>query len=156
MWNSKSNEDLNMNNTNIRADRDLLMASLIAVPACQRWDADTDWFPAVDITEDGREYILEVDLPGLKPEQIQVSVNNGALCVSGDRLRAYPGGKSLRVERPSGAFVRRLPLPQDARSGEIHASLCDGVLELRMPRGHPHNEAEQTKPVALELEAVAV
>ncbi len=47
-----------------------LLASLVSVPACQTAEADTDWFPAVDITGAGPEYLVEVDLPGLTPEQI--------------------------------------------------------------------------------------
>jgi HSP20 family molecular chaperone IbpA len=125
------------------------MASFAAVPACQTEKEDTDWFPAVDLTEMAEEYVLEVDLPGVKPEEVQVSVDNDALCISGERVPPHPGGRRLRVERPSGAFVRRLPLPQDA-CGEIHVTLGNGLLELHVPRIHPHNEARQAQAVALE------
>jgi HSP20 family molecular chaperone IbpA len=90
-----------------------------------------------------------VDLPGLKPEEIKLSVDNDALSISGERLPRHPEGRRLRVERPSGAFVRRLPLPQDA-CGEIHATFCNGMVELRVPRTHPHNEARPAQAVALE------
>lgn len=115
------------------------MASLVAVPACQSRDGDTDWFPAVDLTETGREYVFEVDLPGLKPGEVQVRVDSDELSISGQRMPRHQGGKNVRVERPSGAFVRHLPLPQDA-DGEINATFHDGVLELRVPRAHPDSE----------------
>jgi len=125
------------------------MASFAAVPACQIPDQDTDWFPAVDVTEMAEEYVLDVDLPGLKPEEVQVSVDNDALSISGERVPPHHGGWRLRVERPSGAFVRRLPLPQDA-CGEIHAIFGNGLLELHVPRDHPQTEAGQVQGVPLE------
>ncbi len=119
-----------------------LLVSFFAVPAYQTAEGDTDWFPAVDVTGTGQEYLVEVDLPGLKPEQIKLSVDNDALSISGERLPVHHNGSRLRVERPSGAFVRRLPLPPDA-CGEIHATFCNGVLALRVPRTDPHYEARQ-------------
>ncbi len=124
-----------MNNQNVSYRRNILTASLVSVPASQCHDGDTDWFPAVDLTETGQEYVFEVDLPGLKPGEVQVRADNGELSISGQRMTKLPAGKNVRVERPSGAFVRRLPLPQDA-DGEIHGTFCDGVLELRVPRTH--------------------
>ena len=130
------------------------MTSLMAVPACQMRDGDTDWFPAVDLIETGREYIYEVDLPGLKPEEIQSRVDSGGLSITGQRLPRRQGGKCLRLERPSGAFIRRLPLPPDAR-GEIHATFGDGVLTLRVPRVRHDRESCQAQAVAREPEEVA-
>jgi len=138
-----------MNNRNVSDYRNRLMASFVAVPACQTAEADTDWFPAVDVTEMAEEYVLEVDLPGLKSGELQVSVDNDALSISGERVSPHHGGRRLRVERPSGAFVRRLPLPQDA-CGEIHATLGNGLLELHVPRNRPQTEAEQVQGVPLE------
>ena len=130
------------------------MASLVSVPACQRRDGDTDWFPAVDLTETGQEYVFEVDLPGLKPGEVQVRVDCDELSISGQRMPGHQGGKNVRVERPSGAFVRHLPLPQDA-DGEIHATFYDGVLELRVPRAHPDSEPAEARAVGREPEEAA-
>src|SRR5208283_1308237 len=107
-----------MNTKDISDKSNRLMASLLTVPACQSGDGDTDWFPAVDVTETGQEYVVEVDLPGLKPEEIQLRVDSDGLSISGQRAPRPPGGKRVRIGRPSGAFVRQLPLPQDAH-GEI-------------------------------------
>jgi HSP20 family protein len=125
------------------------MTSFNAVPTCQIAGEDTDWFPAVDVTETAAEYVLEVDLPGLKPEEVQVSVDHDALSISGDRVPPRHGGRKLRVERPSGAFVRRFPLPRDV-CGEIHAILGNGLLELHVPRNHLQPEAGQVQAVPLE------
>ena len=131
------------------------MASLTAVPACQTGDGDTDWFPAVDLTETRQEYVYEVDLPGLKPEEIHVRVDDGGLSIVGRRVPRPPVGKRLRTERPSGAFIRQLPLPPDAY-GEIQATFGDGVLELRVPRVRRVSEPRQAQAVARELEGAAV
>jgi HSP20 family protein len=142
-----------MNTNNVNHKRNQLMASLVAVPACQTAHADTDWFPAVDLTETGQEYFFEVDLPGLKPEEIHLRVDSAGLSISGQRLPRPPRGKRLRVERPSGTFVRQLPLPPDAH-GEIHATFGDGVLELRVPRAGSESEPRPAQALARESEEV--
>jgi len=122
-----------MNNLNSSNKRNLLTTSLMAVPTCQRPREDTDWFPAVDLTETEQEYVFDVDLPGLKPEDVQLRVDPAGLSISGRRMPKPRGGKRVRTERPSGVFVRQLPLPKDAH-GEILGTFSDGVLELRVPR----------------------
>ena len=148
------NEDSKMNAKDINDKGNLLRGSLTAVPACQSGDGDTDWFPAVDVTKTRQEYVVEVDLPGLKPEEIQLRVDSDGLSISGQRAPRPLGGKRVRIERPSGAFVRQLPLPPDAH-GEILATFCDGVLELRVPRGGADSELGQAQAVARELVEVA-
>ena len=130
-----------MKTTNISNNKNLFIASLNAVPAYQRRDGDTDWFPAVDVTETEQEYVFDVDLPGLKPEEIQLRVRSDGLFNNGQRLTRHQGGERLRVERPSGAFVRRLLLPPDA-CGEIRAIFGEGILELRVPRARPYSRPE--------------
>lgn len=118
-------------------------------------DGDTDWFPAVDITETVQEYVAEVDLPGLKADEIRLSVDCEGLSISGYRLQRPRAGSRLRIERPSGEFFRELPLPPDAH-GEIRATLCDGVLELHVPRARPDSEAQQTLALAPKQERCAM
>jgi HSP20 family protein len=143
-----------MKTDNVSDKNTLPMTSLMAVPACQNGDGDTDWFPAVDLVETGQEYVFEVDLPGLKPEEIQSRVDSGGLSISGQRLPRHQGGKCLRVERPSGAFIRHLPLPPDAHGG-IHATFGDGVLTLRILKVGHDRESGQAQAVASEPEEVA-
>ena len=141
-----------MKTTNIN-DKNLFAASLNAVPACQKRDGDTDWFPAVDLAETGQEYVFEVDLPGLVPEEVQFEVDNAAISISGKRVPRSQDGKWLRVERPSGAFIRQLPLPPNT-TGEIYGSFADGVLELRVPKARHGSKTRPTQVVAHELEEV--
>jgi HSP20 family protein len=139
-----------MNTPESNADRDLFRASLNAVSVCQQRMADTDWFPAVDVSDTGEEYLFEFDLPGLKLEDIQISRDDAALYLNGERKTRRCGGESLRVERPAGTFVRRLVLPADAYSEEIHASLQDGVLELHVPRKLPPVENGKSNIIPFE------
>jgi HSP20 family protein len=132
----------------------LLMTSLMAVPASQRRDGDTDWFPAVDFAETRQEYVFEVDLPGLKPEEVKVEVDSAGISISGKRVPGSPGGRWLRVERPSGAFVRQLPLPSNT-TGDIFGSFCDGVLELRIPKARDETKSNRIRVVDHEPEEVA-
>jgi HSP20 family molecular chaperone IbpA len=122
-----------MNIKNVSDKSTLLLNSLMAVPACQTRDRDTDWFPAVDLVETTQEYVFEVDLPGLKPEEIQFEVDSAGILISGNRLPGPSSVRLLRIERPSGVFLRQLPLPPDT-TGEVLGSFCDGVLELRIPK----------------------
>ena len=148
-WRSNSNPDLKVNTMNSSNNRNRFAASLNAVPACQMRDGDTDWFPAVDVSEARQEYVFEVDLPGLKPEEIRVRADADGLFISGQRVRRHQNGERVRVERPTGAFVRQLPWPPDA-CGEIRATFGEGVLELRVPRARPDSDPEQVQAIARE------
>jgi HSP20 family molecular chaperone IbpA len=143
-----------MKTNNVGDKSTLLMTSLMAVPACQRQDGDTDWFPAVDLAETKQEYVFEVDLPGLKPEEIQFEVDGAGISISGKRLPDPKGVRLLRIERPIGAFVRQLPLPLDT-TGEVLGSFCDGVLELRIPKIRERSELNQVRTSRHEPEGVS-
>ena len=143
-----------MKTTNISNNKSLFVASLNTVPACQTRDGDTDWFPAVDVTETEQEYVFDVDLPGLMPEEIQLEVDGAAISISGKRGPRSQCGRWLRVERPSGAFIRQLPLPPNT-TGEIYGSFADGVMELRMPKSSHGSKARSVRAPARELMSVA-
>ena len=143
-----------MNTNNVCDQSTLLMTSLMSVPACQRQEGDTDWFPAVDLAETKQEYVFEVDLPGLKLDEIQFEVDSAGISISGKRLPDPEGVRLLRIERPIGAFVRQLPLPPDT-TGEVLGSFCDGVLELRIPKIRESSESNQVRTGRQEPEEVS-
>jgi len=142
-----------MNANNISDKSTLLMTSLLALPACQT--RDTDWFPAVDLVETKQDYVFEVDLPGLKPEEIQFEVDSAGIAISGNRPPSPNDVRLLRSERPTGAFVRQLPLPPDT-TGEVLGSFCDGVLELRIPKTRESSESNQVRTGRHEPEEVSL
>lgn len=126
-----------MNATSQRGAR-LPAAPLATIPACQmRWDG-ANWFPPVDILEDTEAYLFRIDLPDVKAEDIQVTVEGAALIISGERPKPEPGNmKYLRTERPHGYFERRFELPADASIEEIDSGFSEFVLELRVPKAGP-------------------
>jgi HSP20 family protein len=116
-----------------------LLASLVSLPARQQQNGEADWFPAVDILENGEEYLFMVDLPGMTKEMIRVYVENDALSITGERVTTDGIKKRLRIERPSGPFVRHFALPDDASRVEIRVTLRDGVLELHVGKIPPED-----------------
>ena len=93
----------------------------------------TGFTPPVDVHETEEEYLVKVDVPGVKSDDVNVEVNENVLSISGSRA-ADETGQAQLVERPYGSFVRTLTLPQGVDSDSIEAGYQDGVLELRIPK----------------------
>jgi HSP20 family protein len=89
--------------------------------------------PPVDVHETEEEYLVKIDLPGVRSEDVNVEVNENVLSISGSRV-AEETGQAQLVERPYGTFVRTLTLPQGVDDDSIEAGYNDGVLELRIPK----------------------
>jgi len=91
------------------------------------------WIPPVDIRETEESYLLSMDIPGVDPQAVEVSVEQGVLEVSGERKTGsaetdQPGYQ--RQERLQGGFKRRFKLPESADGSEITARSEHGVLEI--------------------------
>jgi len=89
--------------------------------------------PPVDVHETEEEYLVKIDVPGVKSEDVNVEINDSVLSISGSRVADETGTAQL-VERPYGSFARTLTLPQGVDSDSIEAGYHDGVLELRIPK----------------------
>ncbi|HET8527488.1 MAG TPA: Hsp20/alpha crystallin family protein [Gaiellaceae bacterium] len=103
----------------------------------------TGFTPAVDVYETADDYLVKVDLPGVKTEDVNVEVNENVLSISGSRVPAESGRAQL-VERPYGSFARTLTLPQGVDADAIEAGYHDGVLELRIPKPAEHKPRKIT------------
>jgi len=93
--------------------------------------------PAVDIKENENEIRLELELPGLKPEQVEIIAENGVLTVRGEKQSERKEGEDNRyqiVERSYGTFVRTFQLPQGVDEDQIKAEFENGVLSLSIPK----------------------
>ena len=95
-----------------------------------------DWTPAVDIIEEKDRFILRADVPGVRPDDIDVSMDNGTLSLSGERHPIAAGEESgvQRIERATGRFLRRFALPETANAEAITAKCADGILEVSIPK----------------------
>jgi HSP20 family protein len=106
-----------------------------------------DWAPLVDISEDGKEYLIKAELPEVKKEDLKVTLEDDMVTITGDRkLEKEENGKKYhRVERAYGSFVRTFSLPDDASPGKIRAEFKDGVLTVHLAKD------EKAKPQQVEI-----
>jgi HSP20 family protein len=95
-----------------------------------------DWVPAVDIIEEKDRFVLRADVPGVRPEDIDVSMDNGVLSVSGERhaIASDEDTGVQRIERAMGRFLRRFTLPEAANAEAISAKCANGILEVTIPK----------------------
>ncbi|HTX98861.1 MAG TPA: Hsp20/alpha crystallin family protein [Bacteroidota bacterium] len=98
--------------------------------------------PAMNLVDEGREFIATLELPGVKKEAVKITKNGNALTISGERMRgsAPENGKWLRNESWEGNFSRTLELPKGIDESGIAAELTNGVLRVVLPK------AEAIKP----------
>ncbi|HJQ11080.1 MAG TPA: Hsp20/alpha crystallin family protein [Gemmatimonadaceae bacterium] len=93
--------------------------------------------PAVDIKENEKEIRLDVELPGLKPENVEVIAENGVLTIRGEKQSERKEGEDDRyqvVERSYGTFVRTFQLPQGVNEDLIKGEFENGVLSVSIPK----------------------
>jgi HSP20 family protein len=98
--------------------------------------ATSDWMPAVDIKEEENRLVIQADLPGVDPKDIEIRVEHGVLTLKGQRvaeakedLQGYQ-----RIERVRGTFLRRFSLPDNVDPDKIAAKSTHGVLEVIVPK----------------------
>lgn len=98
--------------------------------------ATAEWSPAVDIKEEAGRFVIHADIPGVKPEEIDINMENGVLTIKGEKKSESKTEKEgyKRVERTYGSFYRRFSLPDTADAGAISASSKNGVLEITIPK----------------------
>lgn len=94
------------------------------------------WSPQVDVAEKEDAFEISADLPGMKPEDVNVELKNGDLLISGQRSEEHEEhGKTWhRVERHSGSFRRLIRLGDDVRAEHVSAEYKDGVLRVHVPK----------------------
>jgi len=101
-----------------------------------------NFVPALDLSETAEGYLVEAALPGLKPEDVEVTVENNVLTIKGETRQEVDDKQRNfhRVERRFGSFQRTIGLPTTVKADQIHASLTNGVLRLEIPK------ADEVKP----------
>jgi len=105
------------------------------------------WNPPLDLYDDKEAFLVTLELPGLKKEDIGLSLHDGVLTVSGERKfdSVAAKGGSFRSERPHGKFERSIALPSRVQPEGVNATYKDGILTVRLPK------AEEAKPRQIEV-----
>ncbi|MCL5096048.1 MAG: Hsp20/alpha crystallin family protein [Candidatus Omnitrophica bacterium] len=108
------------------------------------------WVPALDLWEDKDRLVVKAEIPGLKKDDIEVSLHDGTLSISGERKAEKPAADSevYRSERFTGRFHRTIALPKPVQVEKVMASYQDGILTITLPK------TEEAKPrqIAVNLE----
>jgi HSP20 family protein len=97
----------------------------------------SNWTPAVDIKETASDIHVDLELPGLKPEDVEITAENGLLTIRGEKKTERKEGEDSRyhvVERSYGSFMRSFTLPQGVDESQIEAEFDSGILSVRIPK----------------------
>jgi HSP20 family protein len=95
----------------------------------------TAWVPDVEVLRQPNNLVVRVDLPGIPPDDIEISIDDGLLTIAGERTQEQRSDENgyLRTERSYGTFLRTVVLPEDADESRIEARVENGVLEINIP-----------------------
>lgn len=92
------------------------------------------WVPAADVSETDDAYVIEAELPGLKKDEIDVSLHDRELTITGEVKEQESRGLRHRKQRRTGRFEYRVYLPGDIDAERVDANLGDGVLTVTVPK----------------------
>jgi HSP20 family protein len=106
----------------------------------------TGWSPALDFYESGDHFEAVVELPGMRKEDIDISLHDGTLTISGERKRESNNGETAqRTERYVGTFRRSIALPTRVDATKVSATYQDGILKVTL------SKAEEAKPKQIQV-----
>ena len=104
------------------------------------------WTPALDLYQTADNVVAVVELPGMRKEDIDISLHDGMLTIAGERQSASGEGENAeRTERFSGKFRRSISLPTRVDASKVSATYKDGILTVTLPK------AEEAKPKKVEV-----
>jgi HSP20 family protein len=94
------------------------------------------WMPAIDLTENDKEYVVRVEVPGIPRENLDVHLEGGILTLTGHREKNIREEKEnvLWEEREAGKFLRTLRLPKAVEANKVEAVYNEGILTVRLPK----------------------
>lgn len=96
---------------------------------------EAKWTPAIDVVRDNGNLVVRADVPGIKPDEVKIEVENDILTVTGEHEETKEEKEKdyLRRERRYGSFFRSLALPAGVDASKIKATTSDGVVEVTIP-----------------------
>ncbi|MBO0695187.1 MAG: Hsp20/alpha crystallin family protein [Verrucomicrobia bacterium] len=107
----------------------------------------TGWSPALDLYQSNDNVIAVVELPGMRKDDIEISLHDGILTISGERKResGRDSNNSERTERYVGTFRRSITLPTRVDANKVSATYQDGILTVKLPK------ADEAKPKQIQV-----
>ncbi|MDQ3546128.1 MAG: Hsp20/alpha crystallin family protein [Verrucomicrobiota bacterium] len=126
------------------------MNSLFELPSLGNFARETQlfsgWTPALDLYQNNDNVVAVVELPGMRKEDIDISLHDGMLTIAGERQGpSRDNEKAERTERFTGKFRRSVSLPTRVDAGKVSATYKDGILTVTLPK------AEEAKPKKVEV-----
>jgi HSP20 family protein len=122
-----------------RAEMDRLLDAYVREPlASFEWPfgASGAWEPAVDVSEDDKQFTVRAEVPGIDPGDVEVTISGNHLIISGEKKEsAERSGRDFHVrESRYGSFRRVVPLPGAVDAGQVYANCADGVLTVSLKK----------------------
>jgi HSP20 family protein len=126
------------------------MPGLLGWPRALETGGRGAWTPAVDISETDTEYLIRAELPAMKKEEVNITVDDRMLTISGERKQRFEDKKekSHRVETVYGSFSRSFTLPDNADVNAVRAESNDGVITVHVAK----TKVEQRKPTQIKVQ----
>ncbi len=130
-------------------DFDGVVNQMFRTPSTQaRQESDRAVAPAIDVKENEQAYTVHAELPGVKKEDLDISINDGVLTINAETRYEHEDkekGRVIRQERRYGKFVRSMRLGADVDESNVEADYTDGILILTLPK------TEEVKPKKIEV-----
>jgi HSP20 family protein len=126
----------------VRLERDPLFQNLFGDP----WSAGPDLRPSIDIAEYDSETVVVAELPGVKKDDLRLTVHDGFLTIAGDRKSGGlpENSRWLRNETTGGSFSRTIEIPHAVKGEAVSAELANGILKIVLPKADEARAREIT------------
>ena len=121
----------------LRREIDRLFDNTLSAMGANAATRVNDWMPPVDVRESEAELTFTLELPGVSPDQVQLTTDNGVLTISGEKAEERKDGEQQQyhlVERSYGSFARSFRVPKNLDESKIDATVAHGVLTIRIPK----------------------
>jgi len=103
------------------------------------------WIPLANISESENEYLIKVELPDVKKEDVKIAVADGVITISGERKEERKENGATRTERSTGKFRRSITIPTRVDANKVNATYKNGILTVTLPK------AEEAKPKQIQI-----
>lgn len=131
--------------SNLRDELDSLFELPLLSNFANQTQLFSGWTPALDLYQSNDNVVAVVELPGMRKEDIDISLHDGTLTISGERKGEVADQKAERSERYVGKFRRSITLPTRVDASKVNATYKDGILTVTLPK------AEEAKPKQIQV-----